>query len=310
MYRALPGIAILSVALITGCGGPKTGDTATDKNDSASSAVKDTTTQELNDAQLKVENEIADCMKKQGFTYVPNPFIAESNDLPLMRYGGSPSYLQSDSDVRKWREKYGFGLTSALVYPNDPQVAEDSDEGKNPNAAIVDKLDPARRDAYRKALTGSTDGNGYEPKTDSKKKNAAELQANSDNSCQGKAGRADQDQVEAKEASRKKSNHQIVLKFQNDSAVVSAVKEYGNCLKERGHKVALSNPLPRNVLDGVTRDFLAPLEAAPDSINAKEELVKEVKLALDDVDCRTSYAKIVRTKYPQVVAAENTEGAG
>ena len=316
MYRVLPGLAALSVVLIAGCGSSEsTSPTAAPAANEQSATESGSTTADSaatsDNPEVKIENLIADCMKQQGFTYIPHPSVYETADSPRLRYGGGYSYLQPDSDVRKWREKYGFGFAATLVYPNDPQVQQ-RETAANPNDAIVAALDSARKKAYNKAFSGAANGEGYDPKTASRK-DAGKLEKDFNNSCQGKASELRTKDAKAAQPStaKKAANHKLVLKFRNDSDVADVAQKYSDCLKGRGYKVSFDNTEPISVYSAVTQSLSQNYEAATKNKSAaKQALTKEIKLALDDVDCRTAYAKLVRTKYPMILDAGNTEGAG
>lgn len=89
---------------------------------------------------LKVALLIRDCMKAQGFEYVPV-------DPAAQRAAGGANAL-SDAEFQKL---YGYGISTLYGHPQ-PTVPD-------PNQTIRDGLSPADRTAYDKALTGGDPNN-------------------------------------------------------------------------------------------------------------------------------------------------------
>lgn len=98
--------------------------------------------------QYLLENAIAACMKKQGFTYTP---VAPEDPAASWATDGADYAL-----TKKYRQKYGFGIFSGIVYPNDASAPGSAgarkDSGKTPNAAYVETLTPDQKTSYNKAL--------------------------------------------------------------------------------------------------------------------------------------------------------------
>jgi hypothetical protein len=295
MYRVLPCVAVLSLALIAGCGGSG-GTTTTDgKGVSAASKSSDSTNGDQNSTdadnpEVKIENAIADCMKQQGFTYVPFAQVYESPDSPRFRYAYASSLLEPEDKVRQWRKKYGFGTVAAVLFPNDTQVAPPK-ERVNPNNAITAALDPAQLKAYYKALLGSeAKGGGLEAKDVPKriKKHDNDVAAFK-KSCTGK--HVVDDSAGGGNPAKTPANHRLVVKFKNDPAVESATDEYGSCMKGRGHKISDLNSSPLSISSAAMNDgagsVLEPADTEASESSTKptqRDLDKEVKVALDDLE--------------------------
>lgn len=97
--------------------------------------------------QYLMENAIASCMKKQGFTYTPEPPVDPASSWA---HDGADYEL-----TKKFRQKYGFGYSAAAVYPDDPQVPGSKAATKpSANAEYVATLTPAQKTAYDKAMGG------------------------------------------------------------------------------------------------------------------------------------------------------------
>jgi hypothetical protein len=307
-------LAVLGLALSAGCGDedPGTGAAgpagAADPTGAAAPGEADA-------QQLRVENLVADCMKKQGFRYVPRPLPMASDDQG--RFTGPASVLEPADEVRRFRQKYGFGVFSRLVYPNDPAVAAPRiDPADNPNNAIREGLDPARRKAYDLALQGADDVRTDEDKA--KKKADSGPQG-----CYGTAseqvyGPATRDEAASKAAER------AYAAFQTDPETVAAAQQYADCLRGRGYPVTSARPgevessmsvaamdgkLPAEGPDGAKvptggAATAAVAGAAPvEPEVARAGLEREIKAALADLDCRTGYATLVRAKHAKTITA-------
>ncbi|WP_067510232.1 hypothetical protein [Actinoplanes sp. TFC3] len=274
-------LAVLTTGLVlTGCGSAA-GESSTTDQGGATAQADDAAKRQ------NAEKEIADCMKKQGFQYEVPPPLAETN-APSGEYVGTSSLLKSDDELRTFRKKYGFGVYAQLVWPDDPLVKE-PESATNPNTAIREALDPARRKAYDAAL-GS----------DSKGGTAAEGCA--DTAYLKYFGTTDLSSAENKEAKR------AYEKYRTDAKVVRAARKYADCLTAKGYKVASAEP--GEVENGVYDSIIDPLQDGDDvtAAQAKKRLPGEVKAALADLDCRGDYAEITRTQYAAVATRGGGEG--
>jgi hypothetical protein len=315
MYRAIPVAAVLTITLIAGCG---SSDSAKDGSPSAGAGDDRSATKQNASAgksELEMENRIADCMKKEGFTYIPRPSLSRerATDTPQMKYGTPRSILLPDAEVRAWRQKYGFGIIAGMVYPNDPQVASRSPQKQaNPNNAIVEGLDPARRRAYNKALTGSPDQSLPEIKGDTKPtKQQGQQIKDFDASCTGTFGVTDSvDGAPPASAEKKEAARRLMAKFTNDPAVIKAAEKFGTCMKKRGYTLDSIGIDPWQVAGAAHNDEAGYERATKSTSAAKRELVKETEKAVADVDCRVPYSEIVRSKYPTILETADVMGVG
>ena len=284
MRRLAVSGAVLSLLLIAGCNGADTDtDTAaaaaggTTSKPQGTADPQDTTEgaeAQLDAASIKAENMVADCMKKKGFQYVPTPSSFASNRDRAARYAGPGSVLEPAEQVRAFRAKYGFGGRAARqAYPNDPMLAQPGppDPSKNPNNAIRDALDPARKKAYDKAM----DGNGRKDR-----------KPGDDMGCGGEAALKfyGEGATEQEEIAKAREYRQ----FQTDPATVAAAQKYADCLKNKGYDITSTQP-------GKIEGEMA--EAAM----VETVLTRDIKAALDDLDCRADYAALVRGKWAGAV---------
>jgi len=287
------GIAGLAVAtLLTGCG-TNTGTSAAPPGDAT--GISSSAGTDLDAAAVKAENMIADCMKKKGFQYTPHPlrFGAESQ---VDRYAGGLSVLEPADQVRAFRSKYGFGGYSKQVYPNDAALRPAaSASGKNPNNAIRAALGPAQQKAYDRAFAG----NSGEAETGQGAPNGDDV---------GCAGEASAKYFGTQTDESRAASRRAYAQFENDPAVIEAAQKYAGCLKDRGYTVASTRPgkieyelRSQFAGNGGAAKAAGSADDPAGQGQAKEGLRKEIKAALDDLDCRTGYAELARTKYAAAV---------
>jgi hypothetical protein len=312
---AIPGLALVAL-MLSGCSGSEGQSSAAQKDGANSMATAPGKADgsgavAADPIEVAYQNEIADCMRRQGFRYVPNPQSPDSGyDGNQPEYVGPQSLLKPDDVVRKWRQKYGFGAWSRIVYPNDPALRGPA-EAPSPNEAVVKALEPAQREAYYLALYGSTtDSGGYDPKTMSGKA-GDKLKKAADNSCQSKAAEHRETKMSTqKEPTRRHSAaensaaQELEVKYRNDPAVAKASKKYADCFRERGYKMPLGNAVNFGLFihgaGGITTTYAVVREDAS-TTQAKTELLAEIKEAVDDVDCRAPFAALIRSKYTKVI---------
>ncbi|MEV0620428.1 hypothetical protein AB0I81_44400 [Nonomuraea sp. NPDC050404] len=128
----------ISAAVLCGCGGAaETARTTTDASPVA--AAKD--------KKHQFESAKADCMKQKGFKYVA--YVKPEKQLSDQdRKLASGDY----EAMRTYREKYGFGIFSRHVYPTEIGIETSHEEvDDDPNVKILRKFSPAQHDAYNKA---------------------------------------------------------------------------------------------------------------------------------------------------------------
>ncbi|MEX2310201.1 MAG: hypothetical protein WD738_21720 [Pirellulales bacterium] len=98
----------------------------------------------------KVEALIAECMREQGFEYVPADFIT-------VKRGMSADKSLPGLSEEEFIDKYGYGI-STLYTGLSPQLAEGYSPGKiglgDRNVQIFKNLSPADQVAYNRALLG------------------------------------------------------------------------------------------------------------------------------------------------------------
>ncbi|MFI2377135.1 hypothetical protein ACH5AO_18960 [Streptomyces sp. NPDC018964] len=248
-----------------------------------------------------LENAIAACMRKQGFTYTP---VAPEDPTASWATDGADYAL-----TKKYRQKYGFGVYAGIVHPGDAAASGGSaaEEGSAPNADYVATLTPAQKTAYDKALGAPPD-----PKSGGKNWTG----------CQGEADKEVYGSASAQERStstenRNQANAQVL---NGDPKLVALAQSYASCLKKEGIPVTTTQPtgigemvklqalgsasagagvVPGVDEDGNTQESLSKEEALP-------LLTKDIELAMRDLEC----GKEFRAAYFPKFLKAPTSGGG
>ncbi|MER7506095.1 hypothetical protein AB0L05_30475 [Nonomuraea pusilla] len=212
---------------------------------------------------------IANCMKGKGFKYVPWVPKVEMGE------GARKAMLGDYEEMRKDRSENGFGIF--VPSANRKPLWKESD---SPNSAIKNQLSEAQLASYDKALTG------------------CRIQAVKQ--VTGKVVASDADLAEQE---NKLIQQAIERDLNGDPTLIELASAMGDCLKGKGYRVdslrpsdmerrgskefeeqkrriALNDDIPENGLpEG--RYYEPHLSAA----TTKQYLAKEVKAALDDLEC-------------------------
>ncbi|WP_433225578.1 hypothetical protein [Microtetraspora malaysiensis] len=248
--RSFLPLAVL--ALVAGCG---TGTTA-----SPSAAPSPT-----QDKAYMIQAAKADCMKTKGFRYVPYVYrlkLSEQDTKPF-------DYATEKAS----RSKYGFGIFIGL----GPDKTPDPDPEADPNVAIVTNLSPAQSSAYKKAAENCV-------VQAARQVTGKNVKSWSD--WYGQAGEVLQ--------------RLWKRELDGDPKLVQLASDMGDCLTGKGYRVTATNPVAMHewALQTVQRDLLGrhktmtsdgdgatfrPITIPPDE--ARRKLNKEIKLALDDLEC-------------------------
>ncbi|MEV0230598.1 hypothetical protein [Nonomuraea sp. NPDC050786] len=138
MTRKTLPTALLALAVLCGCGGAA--ETTAPPSPSPAAAAKD--------KKHQLEAAKADCMKQKGFKYVAwvKPEIPTGEEDRLRDAGDYQA-------MRKYREKYGFGIFAEYVYPQEMDTPQAQAErgAADPNAKIQEALSDTQLGAYYKA---------------------------------------------------------------------------------------------------------------------------------------------------------------
>lgn len=228
-----------------------------------------------------LENAIAACMKRKGFSYTP---VAPED------FAGSWATDGADYGLtKKFRQKYGFGVYSGVVYPDDPQApgsksaADDADV--SPNEDYVATLTAQQKDAWYKALGGPPD-----PKSGEKEWTGCDAEANKQ-----VYGNASVQERSLTTAQQGQANAQAL---NGDERLVALAQSYASCLRDHG--IPVTTTQPTNIGEMVKLQSMSSAvpgssagELNPDRTPVKPMdkgealplLTKDIDLALQDLEC-------------------------
>ncbi|MFC4011947.1 hypothetical protein ACFOY2_32270 [Nonomuraea purpurea] len=267
---ALAALSLLGVAVLSGCGG-------TTENAAPAPAQS-----RAADKKHQLEAAKADCMKQKGFKYVP--YVSperEATDDERRRDSGDYQAM------RKYREKYGFGVFAMHVYPKEmgnPAIKPDDPE-INPNMKIQSDLSKPQMQAYRKATDACT--------------------ITAVQQVLGLKVKSQKDYYNEQYRAMKRAS---TAEVDSDPQLVELATAMATCLKGKGY--AISKAVPSAMDNRGQTEFLVQEDKlgrqqrnVPDAPPAKEDgppmiytptltpaearpyLDKEIKAALDDIDC-------------------------
>ncbi|MFG6195957.1 hypothetical protein [Nonomuraea sp. JJY05] len=274
MTRKTLPTALLALAVLCGCGGAA--ETAAPPFPSAPAVAKD--------KKHQLEAAKADCMKQKGFKYVAwvKPETPQSDEDRRRDAGDYQA-------MRKYREKYGFGIFAEFIYPKEmdsPQAQIDRGV-VDPNMKIQEVLSEAQLNAYHKAKDACM-------VTAAKQVLGVNLKSNLDY----------YNQIAL---TRKRATAGTL---DSDPELVELATTMATCLKGKGYTVTDTTPtalakrgedvfLKEQDKVGREQDDSVPDVAPPakkgqgqeihmpslTAEQAKPYLAKEIKAALDDLEC-------------------------
>ncbi|MDX3234196.1 hypothetical protein PV392_00550 [Streptomyces sp. ME03-5709C] len=253
--------------------------------------------------QYLLQNAIAACMKKKGFSYTP---VAPEDPAASWATDGADYGL-----TKKYRQKYGFGVYSGLVYPDDPQApgnkAAREDNPGTPNADYVATLTAAQKAAWDKALGGPPD-----PKSGGKEWTGCDGEANKE-----VYGNASAQERSVAQAEQGQANAQAL---NGDERLVSLAQSYASCL--RGHGIPVTTTQPTSIGEMVKLQAMTsappgadPVRLNPDGTSAtpmdKDEarslLARDIDLAMQDLECGRDFRAAY---FPKFFKAPAISGGG
>ncbi|WP_343955098.1 hypothetical protein [Nonomuraea longicatena] len=224
------------------------------------------------DKQREREAQLATCMKGKGFTYHPN---VSGPDLPdAVKQEMSGDY----SGMRKYREKYGFGFAASLVYPND-NVGRISrqmgDGGDDPNSKVVAGLSKQQREVYFDTMTT--------------------CRLEMINKATGKKLKS---MEEAAKAQGELIKQIISREIDGDPKLVELADTFAGCLKGKGYRVGSQRP--SDIATSTEKPFMKELGASSEPDGARALLQREIKAALEDLECGKDFYAAYRPKLNEV----------
>ncbi|MFG3440797.1 hypothetical protein ACGF0J_26380 [Nonomuraea sp. NPDC047897] len=284
--------APVGVALALALGGCGTSTATRPPSTSTSTPTSTSTSTPRHDREHEVQVLKADCMKGKGFRYVPFVYPdtpSSETDWPLR---------SGDHEAEKaFRTKYGFGISSILVYRDEMPGSGPLPD--NPNDAIRNDLSDAQQKAYAKAS----------------------------NACESQAIKkvTGMDVTDAHDHSSKVNvliNRQLRSEIDGDPELVRLASAMADCMVTKGHRMTSTKPLDvakwggavigRELHELARRDdtSIPPYDPENDSgylpklspAEARRVLDREIRLALDDLECGKDFYRLYRPKADKVVA--------
>ncbi|HEX6341024.1 hypothetical protein [Umezawaea sp.] len=232
------------------------------------------------------ENLIADCMRAQGFTYVPRPlkFGRAAGNL-----AGTDPALVPYEDLKRYRAKYGFGHFARDVYPDDLDVSL-PEPPPNPNTAIRDALDEAGKKAYDLALDGGAREAGA--------RDSAQPPRSAD-SCSARASERVYGEEKPADPAEEAAAAQAQREFQTDPRLLEAAQGYATCLRGQGYEVTAVEP---GAIERTVEQVATTLHAEARGENLQQGLDREITMALEDLECGRAYEVVAKPKVEKVLA--------
>jgi hypothetical protein len=281
---------VCALAGLGGCGGDKA-DAA--KNDEPLEEQLGLGDEGIRLRQANAENLIRDCMKAQGFDYVPVDPTAQQAAL-LGAQG------MSESDFEK---QYGYGITT--LYEQRRQLAV-----AGPNEAVRDSLSEADRKAYDKALHGddptatffdAIDTGDYSRLGGCLKSSTEQVFGGADvlNSLSAKLDELDE-------------------KIRADARMTKAIKEWSACMREAGFDGLEEQEEVDEILKQKLEEVVgSPEEAATTGAEVDYDKAalaalqkEEVAMVAADITCEVEHVEDIEeevtAEYEEAFREENT----
>ncbi|WP_433224101.1 hypothetical protein [Microtetraspora malaysiensis] len=255
-----------ALVVLGGCGG-------------AAESAQPTPSAAAKDKKHQFEAVKADCMKSKGFKYVAYvPPEKKWSDEARKRASGDYQAM------RKYREKFGFGVFAEFVYPKEMGGGGEPDT--NPNREIENKLSGAQGASYRKAS------------------DACMVMATKQ--ALGKDLKPGHDLYDLMNKAMERA---AAAALDTDPALVELATTMAGCLKGKGYTVGKTTPQDMSgrgfsafydQSDRLGRKQQGLPEVAPpvkdgqlkmtyqpdlSAVEAKPYLDREIKAALDDLEC-------------------------
>ena len=280
---AAVGLACL-LAGLAGCGGDSAG---AEENEQSLEEQIGLDEEGIRLKQTTAENLIRDCMKNEGFDYVPQDPTAQEAAL----LGGQ---TMSKDDFEK---QYGYGITTLYEQRRKLAVA-------GPNKDIRDSLPEADRKAYDEALHGDDPTATFFDALDS-----------GDFSRLGGCLKVATDQVfggtDVVETLSAKLD-ELDEKMRADARMVKAVKDWTACMREKGFDGLEEQEEVDAVLKEKLEEIVGPASDVASADGAEGEYDKaalaalqkeEVAMVTADIECEEEHVADVE----ETVAAEYEE---
>jgi hypothetical protein len=289
--RAISGtaaaIVVATVIGLSGCGGSSGGD------DAASGATVDEQVGLEGDAilerQARAETLIRDCMKTQGFDYVPVDPVAQQAALT-----GSRNLTEEE-----FNRQFGYGITTLYE-----QRLEQATTG--PNARIRAALGPVDQAAYDRALYGDDPTATFAVALDTGDfgrlggclKQATERVFGGTKLLESLTSRLDD----------------LDERILADARMVDAVKDWSNCMRTAGYEVSAQDEVDE-MLQSRLEEIVGPLGDSDGPLSESQRAAlrtlqrEEVAMVQQDINCEeqhiTAVEERVRAGYEQEFQSRN-----
>ncbi|KIF67079.1 hypothetical protein HY68_35650 [Streptomyces sp. AcH 505] len=280
-------LALVMLPVLTSCGGSAdeagpnhTADQATSTVDAATNGAAG-----ADDATKKtyiMENSIAACMKKQGFTYTPRTGPATgtetASDQAASAMDGEDYALS-----KKWRQKYGFGTYAAAAYPDDPEAPSAGGQTRQVFHGSDDEagLTAAQRAAFETALEGPPAKGAAGDKVAAEKPGGC--RARGMGAAYGKPLSADAEKKAW--AAKEDANRSNGLELNGDAQLVQLAQQYATCLKAQGIPVSTTQPTGMATMVRLDLTKELPEKHSLSREEALPLLTKDIDTALKDLEC-------------------------
>ena len=267
--------------MLSGCGSTRT-SASPSKTDPLSEFFGTPTPEKMQAMQTKAQKKTAECMRTQGFTYLPY-----TPPQSQMFSGPKPG------EELDWKRKHGYGFSESMAGVGAQQNQANAD----PNQALQNKMSQADREVYQKALYGAPPAPGEENNF---------IPTGCINV--GYNGSSSKD-MQAIQSEMQPKYEALFKRMEADPRMAKLKLEWSTCMRKKGHEGLKSeqdiyekvlNPLQSKVFS-LQPEVPAPSPGSPPGppkIDEKKlaELRKvEFALANDDADCSTNTAKIRKT---------------
>lgn len=226
----------------------------------------------LQAGQAKAEKKIAECMRKEGFSYIPY----------TRSQSQTPSGPKPGGEV-EWKRKNGFGMSASLEAVGSPVSRPSVD----PNQAIVNSLSPEEQGTYQKALFGAQ---------------SSTVEESTGCTFFGYSGGGNKDLTFLEQQLRPKFEA-LSIRIQLDPRMVKAASQWTTCMREKGNEGIrteldifdkILNPAYNKILETAMQPASEAAAALPglDEKKVAEFRKIEFALAADDADCSAKVAKV------------------
>jgi hypothetical protein len=289
-YRFLILAAVMALAVVpaAGCGGDeKTNEAPAELEDAY--IGRDASAR----AQREVENNIASCMKAQGFDYTPVDPTAQQQALTG----------KANLSEEEYTEQFGYGI-STLFGKGNAQA--------DPNERLRASLSGADRTAYDRALFGENPGVTFSEAVDSG--DFSEL-----GGCTRQATEAVYGGSAALSSLVEKFD-ELDERIIQDQRMVKATEKWSACMLEKGYRYEEPDEIDsdieerfKSIVGTGTRPGATTAEQGTsyDSAALTQLQADEVKIAQADRDCEKKeiapVEEVVRPQYEKTFRQENQQ---